>query len=430
MLVVHNQTQQELVAKKINMHAMPLRDRQRSEQEAQVLQTLSHKNIVEFKESFVENGILIIVMEYCSQGDLSTLIKTYREANKKLDQATICTWFIQIASAVAYIHTRKIIHRDLKSSNVYIAKDGVVKLGDFGIVKLLECTNGNAETMLGTPYYMSPEICKNFPYSFKSDIWSLGVFLHELCTLEYPFKANNIYQLIINIIHHEPPDIGSEYSPALNEIIKRMLIKDVNRRPSLQSIMNDPFFKPYVDALTSGETPLEKLKRKKREADHQQAYTSDELTGKSVFLPYRYVAAAEAAEEPAFDLQTFMQTLLPPVVKTRIELSSKPELPEPTTLTTTDDLQYSMTLNEVSMPEPVTEEKSEKAQVVEQFKQEAIAELTEEIYNGVYILLKQMRSENETDDIIRDKIEETFGSDVADNFYLVDQVIYFESQAA
>ena len=90
---------------------------------------------------------------------------------------------------------KRIIHRDIKSHNIFLMKDGSVKLGDFGIVKVLENTKSKAATVIGTPYYFSPEMCKGESYDEKTDVWSLGVLLYEMCALEYPFTGKNIAQL-------------------------------------------------------------------------------------------------------------------------------------------------------------------------------------------------------------------------------------------
>ena len=96
---------------------------------------------------------------------------------------------IQICFALKHIHDKKIIDRDLKSQNIFLTKKGLVKLGDFGVAKNLQNIWKKASTLIGTPYYLSPEIVMSKPYSFKSDIWSLGVLLYEMTSLKMPFDA-------------------------------------------------------------------------------------------------------------------------------------------------------------------------------------------------------------------------------------------------
>ena len=91
-----------------------------------------------------------------------------------------------------HIHDRKILHRDIKGQNVFLMKNGIVKVGDLGIARVLAHTKEFAKTMVGTPYYLSPEIVANKPYGFKSDIWSLGVLLYELCALKPPFDGTSL----------------------------------------------------------------------------------------------------------------------------------------------------------------------------------------------------------------------------------------------
>ncbi len=100
-------------------------------------------------------------------------------------------WFVQLCFAVKYIHDKKILHRDLKSSNIFICSNGNIKLGDFGIAKVLKNTNEFAKTIVGTPYYLSPEICLRKPYNQKSDIWSMGCILFELMNLRHAFEGES-----------------------------------------------------------------------------------------------------------------------------------------------------------------------------------------------------------------------------------------------
>ena len=129
------------------------------------------------------DGELIIIMEYCEEGDLDFHIKQQKKLKKPFPEKVICNWFIQMAMAINYIHKKKILHRDIKCQNIFLTSNGTLKLGDFGISKVLQNTLERAATVVGTPYYMSPEMYENRPYTHKSDIWALGCILYELCTL-------------------------------------------------------------------------------------------------------------------------------------------------------------------------------------------------------------------------------------------------------
>lgn len=172
-----------------------------------------------YKESFIENEQLIIVMELCEVGDLSFHVKTKAKKQEYFSETEIMNWFVQICMALTYIHERKILHRDIKLSNIYLTGDNLVKLGDFGISKVLNHTNDAAVTVVGTPYYMSPEVCESKPYSYKSDIWSLGCVLYELCTLKHAFSADNLLGLVIKIVRERADPIPSIYSSHLSSLI-------------------------------------------------------------------------------------------------------------------------------------------------------------------------------------------------------------------
>jgi NIMA (never in mitosis gene a)-related kinase len=134
-----------------------------------LLKALKHPNIVRTIESFEEDDSLHIVMEYCECGDLAMRIKSQAKTGNRFTRRRVLEWFVQIVSAVGHIHSKKILHRDLKTNNVFLARNNVIKLGDFGIAKALQ-TASMANTVIGTPYYMSPEICSNTPYSYESDM--------------------------------------------------------------------------------------------------------------------------------------------------------------------------------------------------------------------------------------------------------------------
>ena len=132
-------------------------------------------------------------MGYADGGDLSDKIKEKKASTAGcFSEDEVMAIFVQICLALKYVHARKVLHRDLKAQNVFLTQAGIVKLGDFGVAKVLESTFAQAKTQIGTPFYLSPEICKGESYERKSDIWSLGVILYEMLAMKVPFQAPNL----------------------------------------------------------------------------------------------------------------------------------------------------------------------------------------------------------------------------------------------
>lgn len=170
-------------------------------------------------------------MEYCEVGDLAYHIKKKKKEGVPFTEEEILNWFIQISISLEYIHGRKILHRDIKSQNIFLTSNNTVKLGDFGISKLLETTCEAAMTVVGTPYYMSPEVCENKPYTYKSDVWALGCVLYELCTLQHAFAADNLLGLVYKIVQGKIDPIPDFYSKDLQNLVNTLMTKDTKKRP-------------------------------------------------------------------------------------------------------------------------------------------------------------------------------------------------------
>ena len=218
--------------------------------EASIMKKLMHPNVISFKEVFKDTKLdyFYIVMEYANDGDLSKKIKTQNQKNygeKYFSEEKILQYFYQICRGLQYIHSKNIIHRDIKSQNIFLMKNGKIKIGDFGIAKALTNTKNNATTIIGTPYYFSPEIINGEPYDYKTDIWSLGVVLYEMCCLKLPFEANNIAQLSIKIMKGNFAPIPSKYSKNMSDLIKRMLNIDKKLRPDISEVMQSSLMKNY-----------------------------------------------------------------------------------------------------------------------------------------------------------------------------------------
>jgi len=189
-------------------------------------------------------------MDFADGGDLHQAIKSRN--GDRIPEPQVLDWFTQTTCALHHVHQRKILHRDLKTQNIFLTKQGMIKLGDFGIARVLEATKEFAKTMVGTPYYLSPEIIEELPYNFKSDVWSLGVVLYEMATLKHPFQADNLQRLAIKILHgtYPPPD-SDMYSGDLISLISRMLCKSADDRPTLVDILCMPFLVPVVSEVVA-----------------------------------------------------------------------------------------------------------------------------------------------------------------------------------
>ena len=243
-LVRHKYEGRNYVVKKIKTRDMPDSEREKTEQEVKLLQKLRHANIVAYKDSYIDRDqFLCIVMVNCEGGDMYSKIKAAK--GKKFTEAQILEWLAQILLALLYLHDRRILHRDLKTQNIFL-KNSKIRLGDFGIAKVLDGTRDFANTCIGTPYYMSPELFKNRPYSFKSDVWGLGCVVYEMCNLRHAFDAQSLNGLAMKIMKGTYPPTTPFYSKGLRDLISKMLSVNPAHRPMLMDILNVPFVRRHV----------------------------------------------------------------------------------------------------------------------------------------------------------------------------------------
>eukprot|EP00118_Oscarella_pearsei_P014030 m.117462 g.117462 ORF g.117462 m.117462 type:complete len:597 (+) comp37614_c0_seq2:26-1816(+) len=237
---------------------IPLGDVQAGEtvtaaREAKLLSKLDHPHIVKFHDSFLDGEYFYIVTEYCEGGDLDEKIKKWRSSDKEFDVKLILAWFIQLVMAVQYLHDRRVLHRDLKTRNIFL-KNNVIKLGDFGISRILLGSTEMATTFAGTPYYMSPEVLKHEMYNSKSDIWSLGVVLYELCCLKHAFGGKSLMDVMNSIVYGRPPALPPKYDSSLNALFSSMLHKDPQLRPGAVDILRDKYVSGHLQTLLVGMT--------------------------------------------------------------------------------------------------------------------------------------------------------------------------------
>lgn len=162
------------------------------ELEMELLQKLDHPNIITCYGVYEDSTKLYIVMEYCSKGDLSELIKV-----SLMNESEVKKLFLNIVSALKYLHEKEIMHRDVKPKNILVADNDTLKITDFGFAKYIH--HDLSQTICGSPLYMAPELLNSTPYSSNSDLWSVGIVLYEMIAGEPPYFAKNIEDLRKNI---------------------------------------------------------------------------------------------------------------------------------------------------------------------------------------------------------------------------------------
>lgn len=184
-------------------------------------------------------------MEYCDDSDLFQRISNLKKKDQAFDEREIWNVLGQVAKGLRELHANKIFHRDMKSANIFLNKNGSVKVGDMNVSKV--APKGLLYTQTGTPYYASPEVWKDLPYSNKSDIWSLGCIVYEMCALKPPFRAESMEGLYKKVLRGVPERIPGGYSRELAEVIRSMLQVKPGLRPSCEELLSSPSLQKHFD---------------------------------------------------------------------------------------------------------------------------------------------------------------------------------------
>ena len=178
--------------KKVKLLNLSDKEKENSLNEVRILASVKSNFVVSYKEAFFDekDNTLCIVMEFADRGDLYQKIVEHKKSAKFFEESDIWRIFIQLVKGLKALHDLKILHRDMKSANVFLFSNGSAKLGDLNVSKAAR--RGLGYTQTGTPYYASPEVWKDKPYDNKSDVWSLGCVLYEMITLKPPFRAQDM----------------------------------------------------------------------------------------------------------------------------------------------------------------------------------------------------------------------------------------------
>ena len=237
--------------KTLNFQNISQKERLNIETEINLLQELKHPNIVLYKESFIDkNQNLNIVTTFCEGGDLYQ--KIFKSQKNYFQEKEIINALIQLLLGLSYIHDKKIVHRDIKTKNIFIQNEHTLRIGDFGIAKIFNSNNNNNKNtnlnkMVGTPLYMAPECFKqNKKYSYKSDIWSLGCCIYEMCNLKHAFEGQFFPAVSIKISEGKRLPLNKIYSKELRNVIDSMLNLNPRNRPTIASLIEKTFLKKYV----------------------------------------------------------------------------------------------------------------------------------------------------------------------------------------
>jgi len=212
-------------------------DRQEAMDESRILATLDSPYITQHYESFIEDEKLNIVMELATMGSLHAKLKAQK--GKGLPEDTVWRYFIEALLAVNHLHSKKIIHRDIKSLNLFLTESGDIMLGDLGIARAMSENTHFLKSLVGTPFYLSPELCNDKPYNEKSDIWALGVVLYEMCMTVHPFTAKNEGALVRKILAgvYDPP---RGYSSQIVDLVRQCMTFKYQSRPDSFQLLRNP----------------------------------------------------------------------------------------------------------------------------------------------------------------------------------------------
>ena len=233
--------------KKVKLQNLSDKEKENALNEVRILASVKSPFVISYKEAFIEDSdsSLCLIMEFADKGDLYQKITEFKKMGTFFEEVDIWRIFIQMTLGLKALHDMKILHRDLKSANIFLESDGSAKIGDLNVSKVAK--KGLGYTQTGTPYYASPEVWKDQPYDLKSDIWSLGCVTYEMITLHPPFRAQSMEGLYKKVIKGQFPKISDNYSNDLSELIHMLLKVNAGERPSCSQIIKHPIVKKRLD---------------------------------------------------------------------------------------------------------------------------------------------------------------------------------------
>lgn len=297
----------QAVCKVMDISEASKKEAEDAAKEGRLLASLQHPFVVRYRESFCEAGVLCLIMDFCEGGELAKQIRRARRNHQRIPEEQILRWFTQAMLSLKYIHDKHILHRDLKPANFFLTKTGSLKMGDFGIAKTMACTIAFAKTRIGTPYYLSPEVCQEKPYAWPSDMWSMGCILYEMCALQVPFDAHSISGLVQKICYGPLPTVPDSYSDFLRRLCRQLLDRDPKKRPSADEVLQLPEIQKVVRQMLEEVRSLQQQERKAKAVTATAppgSYRKDEV------VEYYSVTHGEWLPATIIDTDTFGRVMI------------------------------------------------------------------------------------------------------------------------
>ena len=274
--------------KKVKLLNLSEKEKENSLNEVRILASVKSNFVVSYKEAFFDekDNTLCIIMEFADRGDLYQKIVQHKKSAILFEESDIWRIFIQLVKGLKSLHDLKILHRDMKSANVFLFSNGSAKLGDLNVSKVAK--RGLGYTQTGTPYYASPEVWKDKPYDNKSDVWSLGCVLYEMITLRPPFRAQNMEGLYNKVCKGQFSRIPDKFSDDLYKVVQFLLQVNPISRPSCEQILNYPIVQKRIEYFKSfaGEEESE-----------------DKCLLKTIHMPKNLLFLSDKLPKPNYDKQ-------------------------------------------------------------------------------------------------------------------------------
>ena len=286
--VKRNIDQKIYALKKVKLLNLSQKEKENSLNEVRILASVKSNFVVSYKEAFFDekDNTLCIVMEFADRGDLYQKIVQHKKSAKFFEESDVWRIFIQLVKGLKALHDLKILHRDMKSANVFLFSNGSAKLGDLNVSKVAR--KGLGYTQTGTPYYASPEVWRDKPYNNKSDVWSLGCVLYEMITLRPPFRAQDMEGLFNKVCKGQFSRIPERFSDDLFQVIQFLLQVNPNTRPSCEQILNHPVVQKRIEYFRSFAGEDE---------------TEDNYLLKTIHMPKNLLFLSDKLPKPNYDKQ-------------------------------------------------------------------------------------------------------------------------------